>query len=235
MICSNCQQPIKEGQVFCPNCGNRIEVPVPPPPPVVSSTVVPPVIPPVTGLSEGLQNANLQISGLQNKAKKNKTLFIVFLATTILLGIATVLLLSELGIAYAQTDEANAKVAEVLAGNLLLKIDSVYNADQDGNFLSDYIEATSLSYLTVDYQLFSDKDWSYFDGSTLNVMIYNPEGIMIQGPESTDEYTFTTTINGPYGSVGWGSDYEQVYYPGFYIFVFEYDGVIVGKEPVYVD
>ena len=227
MICSNCQQPIREGQVFCPNCGTKIAVTVPPPP----MPSMPPEIPAVSGFL----NPNQQVNSLQNKTKKNKTLFIIFFATTLLLGGFSVFLLTALRDAYDEADEANARVAQVLEGDLLLKVNTVYNADQEGNYLSDYIESTSLRYLTVDYDLFTDKNWSYFDGSTLKVMIYNPEGIMIQGPESTDEYTFTTTINGPYGSVGWGSDYEQVYYPGFYIFVFEYDGVIVGKEPVYVD
>lgn len=233
MICSSCQNQVREGQAFCPNCGTRIEPAMPPAPPPMTS--VPPILPAVSGVREGSQNTNQQISGLQNKVKKNKTLFIVFLATTLLLGCVTVLLCVALGDAYEQADEANARVAEVLGGDLLLKVDSVYNADQQGNYISDSIESTSLRYLTVDYELFSDQDWSTFDGSTLNVMIYNPEGMMIQGPESTDDYTFTTTIDGQYGSVGWGSDYDQVYYPGFYVVVFECDGVVVGKEPVYID
>ena len=229
MICQTCQHEILEGEMFCSYCGARVKTaPVP--------------VPQVPQVKEPEKQVEGEVvASAPQKGGRNVYLVLLLVASVFLCVVSIGLL-----VAYLKADEqaeeamklatkAQMNYESVLPGGLLVQVDSVSNADQQGNLLSTDLNADTLQYLHLDLHIFTIESLYTYHDDLLYVSVYKPNGELMQGQGSTASYTFTKEITSTYSSVGWGNSTGGAYTHGFYVIVFVYDGVTVGKEAVFVE
>jgi len=117
--------------------------------------------------------------------------------------------------------------AKVCAGDLLIKVNSTYNAKEDQSKLSDKRIAEDMRYLQFDYDVLFLKD--DMKPVTIYLDIYNPDGTLFRDSvNSPAGHTCSKTVSssGQY-KTGWGNSEKSSYEAGTYRVDFIYMNRIV--------
>ncbi len=116
--------------------------------------------------------------------------------------------------------------AKVFAGDLLIKVNSTYNAKENGGKLSDKRIAEDMRYLQFDYDVLFLKD--DMKPVTIYLDIYNPDGKLRSSVNSPAGHTCSETVSSSGGyKTGWGNSEKSSYEAGTYRVDFIYMNRIV--------
>ncbi len=134
--------------------------------------------------------------------------------------------------AISEKEKAEKELSDVkaFAGDLLIKVNSTYNADEDGSKLSDKLIAKDMRFLHFDYDVLFLRD--DMGSATIYLDIYKPDGDIKDSINSPAGHSFSVTVSssGGYGS-GWGNSEESTYEAGTYRVDFIYmDRIIYSKK-----
>lgn len=242
MICDSCHTPIADDALFCPQCGKTLTKDK------VDATML-------AALQDKLVNATFQNTQLQKEVKGKRAGLAVFILLTVLFFIAAAIFgfvavkntglmnayRSELSSAQSEAtsyraDALNYKsqLDQVMQDDVVVRVDSIFNSDGNGGRTDGIFYASTLRYLSFDYEIFLSDDVT---SSTidLQVRVYGPDGLMLQGTGSTSDYTFiNTATEGEVNFGGWGSDAAGTYTEGLYVIEFVYNDVVVGATSAVV-
>jgi hypothetical protein len=242
MICDSCHTPVADDALFCPQCGKTLTKDK------QDATLV-------AAMQDKLVNATFQNTQLQKEVKGKRAGLAVFIILTVMSFIAAAIFgfiafkntglmkeyRSELSSAQSEassyrTDALNYKsqLDKVLQDDVVVRVDSIFNSDGYGGRTDGPFYVSTLQYLSFDYEIFLSED---VPSSTidLQVRVYGPDGLMLQGTGSTSEYTFiNTATTGEVNFGGWGNDDAGTFTEGLYAIEFVYNGVVVGTTSAVV-
>lgn len=122
--------------------------------------------------------------------------------------------------------------AKACAGDLLIKVNNVYNAKEDGSKLSDQRIAGDMRYLMFDFDVLFLKD--DIMSVTIYLDIYNPDGTLRRSSIYSPAWhtcSLTVSSSGEYRT-GWGYSEKSTYEAGTYRVDFIYMNNIVCSEKV---
>lgn len=143
--------------------------------------------------------------------------------------------LSELDQYKNQVSNMEQKLNSIIPNKIKIRINQYYNGDSNLTNLGSYLDSSTIRFLLFDYEVLTADDVANYYGEEIKMSVYRPDGSLSQGDNSPSDCSFTRQIDGNYSTAGWGSDSGGTYYPGWYVFVFTYDGVEVGRDAVYVN
>lgn len=122
--------------------------------------------------------------------------------------------------------------AKACAGDLLIKVNNVYNDKEDGSKLSDQRIAGDMRYLMFDFDVLFLKD--DIMSVTIYLDIYNPDGTLRRSSIYSPAWhtlSLTVSSSGEYRT-GWGNSEKSTYEAGTYRVDFIYMNNIVCSEKV---
>jgi uncharacterized Zn finger protein (UPF0148 family) len=239
MQCNSCHTEVPNDTVFCPHCGANLSKQQ------ADATQT------VSQLQLSLKVANEQISALQQQLAVKKTsspaglivavvilAFVSIICTALAIGKSSEAKEAQSDVTYYmnRADNYQSQVEELAPYGIYVPITSVYTSDGEGNYTyTDYFVRGAIQYLDFDYSVIKTGDF-VDTGQELYVRIFRPDGSMMQGTNSTSDYTFTVPATTGSSNTGWGNTAYTAYgQSGMYVIEFVYNGEVVGCRPVFVN
>lgn len=117
-------------------------------------------------------------------------------------------------------------------GSVMVKVNSVYNADEENSKISDDLEASKMRFLWFDFN-------SYFlddnvKKATIYIDIYKPDGSLESSINSPIGHTTSFVANGSGQCIGWGNSKRSIYSSGTYCVHFVYKDAIIHSQRVVI-
>lgn len=129
--------------------------------------------------------------------------------------------------------DALAKLSEMrgYAGSAMVRVNRVYNADEEGRKISDDLKASEMRYLHYDFDLLFLEDVAA--GTVIYVDLYYPDGSLKHSSSSPPGHTTSYDVYESCNvSRGWGNASKSIYTAGLYRMDLVYEDRIICSKKI---
>lgn len=129
--------------------------------------------------------------------------------------------------------DALAKISELKSytGTVMIRVNHVYNANEEGSKISDDLKSSEMRYIHYDFDILFLEDMA--TEADIYVDLYNPDGSLNHSTSSpaghTTHYNVRESCN---MAAGWGNSSRSNYKAGVYRIDFVYEGRIIHSQKI---